>query len=63
MKDIAHVINYELFKVPFAFTYLQWQFIVWDSINSKLYKPLKLKPKKKLPENLCDVRQFSKQGS
>ena len=55
LKDVAVTLIDKLNKFPSSFPHIQWYLATQDAIESKLYKPAFIKPKKKPPENICKV--------
>lgn len=55
LKSVFDTLDTEFNSVPSDFSYTQWYMVVFDFIESKLYKPPKQKPKRKVPENICSI--------
>ena len=55
LKSIASLLIDKLNVLPVSFPYMQWYIAAQDAIESKIYKPKTVKPKRKPPENICKV--------
>ena len=55
LKELGTTLIDKLNKLPSSFPHLQWYLATQDAIESKLYKPAIIKPKRKPPDNICKV--------
>ena len=55
LREVFNVLDTEYSTLPSSFPHAQWYLLIFDAIESKLYKPPKNKSKKKAPENICSI--------
>ena len=55
LKEIGATFLDKLNTFPSSFPHMQWYLATQDAIESKLYKPMQVKQRKKPPENICKV--------
>ena len=60
LKEVANAMYDRLNLLGKTYKYSQWYHMVIDSIESKLYKEPPAKPKRKAPDNICQVYFSSK---
>ena len=55
LKKLADLVTEELSSVDDNFPYIQWYYVILDIVDTKFFKPPKVKPKRTPPKNVCHV--------
>ena len=55
LKKLADLVTEELSSVDDNFPYIQWYYVILDIVDTKFFKPPKVKPKRTPPKNVCYV--------